>query len=450
MPYALGVRITDPVTNRTFDRVFPRLPVRIGRNVLNDLQLDHNFVSQFHAVLELQHNRLMLRDLGSTNGTTLADRTRVPPNQLVDLSQHGFGFSILSLTFQTYTADTNTVSPESRRRPPMGVTSMLKAPPAELLAALSAGRGAPDVSSHKALYSSYRVAWDAFIKSLSEAVAGLDPAARRAFLERAVADFPGIAGETDFQRLASQAGLSGSVAAKTNELDAVAVQGLKELAAGFMPTIPAPETAADMVRFLGNLQECLDVFLKCFIPLRDGHKQFEADLDLRASRPIQGVEAAATPQQLAAHLLDHRHDASEAARAVESTFADVMIHQVAMLNGVMRGVKSLLSELSPENIERVAQDPRNRSGLDIGPYRYRSLWNLYQKRHQDLADEEKQLFRAVFGGDFAEAYGQFQKHGAGAGGSSPAMSNPHAGAAMAPAQVKPQGWPGGGGGPPGG
>jgi type VI secretion system protein ImpI len=430
------VRVTDPLANRTFDRVFPRLPVRIGRNVLNDLQLDHNFVSQFHAVLELQNNRLMLRDLGSTNGTVLADSMRVPPNQLVDLSAHGFGFSILALTFQTYTADTAVSAPESRRRP-MGVTSMLKAPPAELLAALAPGRAGPELGPHQTLYANYRMAWTALIKSLSQAAAGLDPETRRAFLQRASAEFPGMAGEPDFQHLAAQLGVAGIAppASAGASLEAVALQGLKEISAECMPDRPPPESPESIVQFLGNLQETLEVFFKCFIPLRDGHKQFEADLAVgRGGRitssgndPQQAVQTAKSVEQLAKALLDYRSSTTEAARSVESTFADVMIHQVAMLNGVMRGVKSLLSELSPESIERAAEDPRNRSGLGIGPYRFKSLWGLYQKRYQDLADEDKQVFSLLFGSEFALAYGQFRNDGA-----QGSPSGPPAGAPFAP------------------
>src|SRR5215813_10478564 len=59
---------------RTNERVadtvaFTRSPVRIGRNPLNDLQLEEGFVSQWHSVVRFQETRTTYLDLGSTNRT---------------------------------------------------------------------------------------------------------------------------------------------------------------------------------------------------------------------------------------------------------------------------------------------------------------------------------------------------------------------------------------------
>ena len=127
------------------------------------------------------------------------------------------------------------------------------------------------------------------------------------------------------------------------------------------------------------------------------------------------VETATTSEELARALLDFRQGSPDAPRDVEGAFADLMIHQVALLNGVMNGVKSLLAELSPSAIERAAEDPRKRGGggLQIGPFRYRQLWELYAERHSDLADEEREAFSLIFGPDFARAYAQFRRSATG-------------------------------------
>jgi type VI secretion system protein ImpI len=177
----------------------------------------------------------------------------------------------------------------------------------------------------------------------------------------------------------------------------------------------------------------MDTFLKCFVPLRDGYKQFEKDMDIkktsRPGAPVLGssVETARDPKELAAKLLDWKDPSNEANRTVESTFADLMIHQVAMLNGVMKGVKSLLANLAPSAIEREADDPRNKnksSGLLAN--RYKALWEVYTARHSDYADEEKEAFGVIFGKEFVGAYSQLAGEHVGPRGTT-AVPQQHAG-----------------------
>jgi hypothetical protein len=49
-------------------------PLRIGRDPVNGLRLTHESVSRLHAELSLQNDMWVLRDLGSTNGTTVNGR----------------------------------------------------------------------------------------------------------------------------------------------------------------------------------------------------------------------------------------------------------------------------------------------------------------------------------------------------------------------------------------
>lgn len=120
--------------------------------------------------------------------------------------------------------------------------------------------------------------------------------------------------------------------------------------------------------------------------------------------PRLAVEKAPDPKHLARILLNYKDRTSEGIAAVENVFADYMIHQVAMMNGVMTGVKSLLHELSPDAIERASQDPRRKRSLSIGPLRYKSLWELFGELHADLAHEDRHVFSLLFGRKFVEAY----------------------------------------------
>jgi hypothetical protein len=99
-----------------------------------------------------------------------------------------------------------------------------------------------------------------------------------------------------------------------------------------------------------------------------------------------------------------------------------MVHQVAMLNGVMRGVRSLLAKLAPASIEVELGNPRRRAagGSTLGPFRYKTLWELYTEIYGDFA-EEKQATMLIFGPEFVHAYselaGDSPAAGPGAGGS---------------------------------
>src|SRR5262245_49395158 len=122
-------------SQQSFDRVFPRFPVRIGRNPLCELRLDYPFVSQFHAVIDFRDNQLLLRDLGSTNGTLIRSG-RISPNTEVNLSEHGYEFRIVNLHFATYGAQPPMTTNAPRR--PLGITGYLDS------SAVSAARAAAE------------------------------------------------------------------------------------------------------------------------------------------------------------------------------------------------------------------------------------------------------------------------------------------------------------------
>ena len=65
---------TTPQNGEPRKVAFVRSPVRLGRNALNDLQIDEGFVSQWHAVIDFDGQETHFRDLGSTNGTLMDGR----------------------------------------------------------------------------------------------------------------------------------------------------------------------------------------------------------------------------------------------------------------------------------------------------------------------------------------------------------------------------------------
>lgn len=66
-------------------------PLRIGRDPANGLRLTHETVSRVHAELRHQGGLWVLRDLGSTNGTTVNGRRVIGAAVVRDGDQIGFG-----------------------------------------------------------------------------------------------------------------------------------------------------------------------------------------------------------------------------------------------------------------------------------------------------------------------------------------------------------------------
>jgi type VI secretion system protein ImpI len=194
-------------------------------------------------------------------------------------------------------------------------------------------------------------------------------------------------------------------------LDALALQGLRELAQSLIPDRPV-ETTGDVARLITKLHDTVDVFCRSFIPLRQGYEQFVSSLDLQRSaaqrsihrsRSALALEAATSPEAVAAALLDPRDYSFDAPEAVEGILADLMLHQVALLDGVMEGVRALLDELSPEHIQ-AALAQHGTPGL-FGA-KYRARWTEFCERFERLSDE-RQAFAVIFGRDFAEVYRQY-------------------------------------------
>lgn len=426
MPIGLRLRVTSTVDGTFIERTFDRFPVRVGRNPLSDFELDSPYVSQFHCVLELHGRQLMLRDLGSRNGTHLRSSGRVAPHQLVDLGPSNYEFAISTLLFQAFPAEV--APPQSEHRPRMrGASVALDAETADAMRQQMQSAGQTNVAhvqqELKPHFDAYRAAWLPFFQMLSTRAAALDPHARTQLLQGLAREHPGLSNEPDFQRLVrfGQADVPDSQH-EANREAIVALQAIKDLASSYVPNQPL-EGPVDVVSFVTKLQGVLDVFFKSFIPLRDGYKQFETKMEIRrptirASQVGQfSVETAADPKTLAAGILDWRDPRTDGPRHIESTFADLMIHQVAMLDGVMRGVKSLLGTLSPQAIESIAEK-KNRGGW--GPFKFESLWKTFVERHSDLADEEKETFELIFGKQFAQVYAQMSKEPTvGAGGAGP-------------------------------
>jgi type VI secretion system protein ImpI len=395
---------------RTWEtRDFHQQHIRIGRNKLNDIQLESAGVSQFHATLDLIGDALVVRDVGSRNGTHARAIGQLPPN-----TPSHIGFSTGEIVIVHFLLRVQVTDlPDPVEAPPPPPTSPTERPQRTVRSeAVLRQRLEP-------LYAQYREAWNQLFDGIEGSVQGLEEEPRQAVCDFLAQEMPLVAHEPDFAALHNPIPVDEASIVSTHSPVAkplVALQALTQLARGYFPEEHTLESPEDVAVFVSNIKETIDVFVKCFIPMREGFRALTSQLELPQARPAGAVEStrsgvprvedALTAEELASALLDWRKQRRpESNQAIEWVFADLMIHQMAMMTGVMQGVKSLLAELSPAAIEKALEDPRRGAGgLQIGPFRYKQLWEMYATRHADLAEEDKEAFEVIFGPEFARAY----------------------------------------------
>jgi type VI secretion system protein ImpI len=423
MGKGLRVQVTNAQDGTSFERTFDDFPVRIGRDPLNELPLDYPFVSKFHAVVDLRGDRLILRDLGSRNGTVLRVPTeRIPPNEAVDLATTGNLFGIASVRFEVAVVDVDRASSSSMRRARGGaVLAEEHSSAGTFVGAVAPPPGQPPApavaaavgqEALRAELDAWREAWSRLYARLSAVLAPLGADERVRTMQTLARENAALAKEPDFLRLAHHLGvtIAGAPAPGATREESVALLVLRDLASWYVDSARPPQTAAQLVAFGRKLQDVLDALFVSFIPLRDGLRKFETEFDVRVGVSTHEgavpAEIAANPAELAARLLDW-NDANDSGRVVRRVFANLMVHNVGLVNGVMRGAAALLEQLSPATLEEEleAERARGRSpGITVGPWRFRALWDVLKRRHDDLSHEEQERFALLFGQDFASAY----------------------------------------------
>ncbi|HEU4538339.1 MAG TPA: FHA domain-containing protein, partial [Polyangiaceae bacterium] len=256
MPLGLVLRVTDTRDGSSSEYRFARFPVRIGRNQLNDLTLAYPFVSQFHCIIELRESELMLRDLGSRNGT-LVPNGRAPAYEPLPLAQVGHSFVVSALLFEARLADVDPRSIPRREQLALhapGGTQVVghdvdttAFAPADLDAiakavarsralsgsAPAAGAGlSPELTRLYNLYHQYRNAWAQFRGALAETLRQTPLVQQAALIEWVRTALAGVENEPEFQQMAAPHGRPGAPdPAATRRAEAAALRGLQLLSA---------------------------------------------------------------------------------------------------------------------------------------------------------------------------------------------------------------------------
>jgi len=405
---------------------FQHLPIRIGRNALNDFVLAFTTVSSFHARIEDINGSVCIRDLGSKNGIFLpspsdGNLVRIAPNTSVALNPSNPCFFVsphfqLKVEFVAQQAPVRNALACGTVLGNRSIISVHDSQPYLAGASASHPSSAPPMDRDfgrqrlpiTASHGPFPPYGEAPIPGASR-LPGAPP------IPGAQAFAP-ASGSQPFQPSPVQSGSSRpqstpSTQAFQLDLPTLALMGLRELAGSLVPQRTL-ETSGELARFITKLHDAMEVFCRTFIPLRQGYSEFVASLDLQraasgssvyASPSTTALTQARTPEAIALALLDPQDRSFDGPSAVEGIVADLMLHQVALLDGVMEGVRSLLEELSPQSIEQ-ATGSGGAAGL-LGA-KYKARWEEFCQRFEKLS-EGQQAFSFVFGQDFAEVYRQY-------------------------------------------
>jgi predicted component of type VI protein secretion system len=146
--------------------------------------------------------------------------------------------------------------------------------------------------------------------------------------------------------------------------------------------------------FAETLAAVADAFARGLVELKKGLKEFGEGIGVRAVGGHSPLHRSQTAKELLDYLLDPQGDTRERLEQLVDLFADLMIHEVALLSGVKAGVRQLVAELDPE--QGYAESEKRGLGiLDRSLRRYREYF-------KSVTEDDGQS--TVFGNEFARAY----------------------------------------------
>lgn len=448
------ITVFDSEAGTTAEHTFASSPVRIGRNPLNDLPLPFPFVSGWHAVVRFDDGQAKFFDLGSTNGTLLNGR-KIQAGEAVVIGE------MLSVTIgklelrlrrgeavsQAYPAGYAVQAPQppspypgpgpgpgpGPSMPPMMATpshapqppppvyghpgppvmqqGSIDRPPSLPMPSAEPGTAHVQMSDvHHAiqrlrpLYDGYRHAWKQVQGELQSSLQSMHPSLHEFAISVLSREFSGLGSEPEFGNLARQLGARVPMASGGGGEGMAAVQRLSQ---GTRPDEEAPRNEEEAERFLACVEDVLRASAKAFVELQKGQEQFGREMGVRTIKEFTPLHAAGTPENVLKYLLDWQKGGPHRTQELVGVYADLMIHQVALINGVMEGVRSLLARLDPAEIERGVSSAWGS--------RAASAWKAFVHRYQELTEADRNITEHVFGPDFARAYaevgGEGSRHG---------------------------------------
>jgi type VI secretion system FHA domain protein len=439
----LVVRVDDLETQESQQYAFLKSPVRVGRSELNDLHLDRPYVSTWHGLVQFEGDKITYVDLGSTNGTVL-DGARLEKNVPAEIGPHSelvigglrlhlalreagdapqaprkaTAFAIRALASQSQISAVQPSEGVKVVRPipgegkvgrisgiaPVAQPPAPAVPPAETPGADPAKAALDDASWQlQVLHDGFVEARRTFDEAADAAMARVPEAERPRF--RALLGEKFGAGAAPGPAAAAAPPAPAPFAAPTpGDLAAETLGLVRAFAESYLPDGSALEEVAHVRALLEALAEVLETSARSYIELRRGYEEFGKEMGIRVAQGEGPVARARDPRQLLAWLLARHEGGTPRAPELSSAFADLMIHQVALLAGVTEGARGLLARLSPEAISQQLEKGGGGLSLAVKALREGAQWRAYVEAYRELTEEDAALTDVLFGRDFARAY----------------------------------------------
>jgi type VI secretion system protein len=424
------ITVFDSETGTTSEHTFTTSPVRIGRNPLNDLSLPFPFVSGWHAIVRFEDDAARFFDLGSTNGTLL-DNRRVQAGEPVEI-QGVVSVTIGKLELRLSRGGGYTSAPQptpagqpqlqqpwpTQQAPRPSMPGSIQPTAAWQVVAASGtidpGRAhapAPQGTAHvpmseihdaiariRGQYDEYRRAWGTLLGGIHQTLGTMDPGARQFALSIMQRELPGITGEPEMTDLLAQAGVAITPSPRAAASSGDDVGLVAKLSDALRPGEDPPRSPQEATRFLQCVEDVMRASAKAFVELQKGQEQFGNEMGVRTIKEFTPLHAAGNAENVLKYLLDWQVGGPHRTQELVGVYADLMIHQVALINGVMEGARGLLARLDPGQIERAV--------TAAWPTRGAALWRHYMQKHRELMESERSITEAVFGPEFARAYAE--------------------------------------------
>ncbi len=331
----IQILLRDPRSGSEKKYEFDQSPVRIGRNPLNNVVLEGNFVSGWHGIIRFDNTGTYYFDLGSTNGTCL-DGKKLQKNTPIPI-QRPTRFTVWMFELIVTPGVAGALATPEHRPSPAGT---------------SAGTGRST-------------------EVFSVGATPQTPSHARGSPSRIVA----VGG-----RAPTPPPPTGALATQLSHGPAVGPAGEQ-----------APDRLVRCLRIIG-------AFSEAFMGLKKGYEQFGAEVGVRPLTGTTPLHRARTSQEIVEYVLDPATDPDVCARDLNAVFADMGIHDVALMEGISQSVRVLLAKLDPN-----ALDFKMGAGLWSGS-KAKSKWNSYVETFNNLLGEDAALHAEIFGEEFASAY----------------------------------------------
>jgi hypothetical protein len=397
MPLAIEVVRSDSGERETISCASS--PVRVGRSPLNNVVLAAPWVSLHHGLIHFDDQHANYSDLGSTNGTNVVvNNQEMKLHPMVPMQILGAGQARAELRIGVITLFVRWEAPAAtgvRQDSKRGYETRL----GEVRPGQLAGTAPPRSTGHGGYEAPLPGPTGPPVSGYGAPVPGPGPISAgglpvyQAGMTRMVMPDE-QARLREGAPIPSHGGLPSPqpmTPSSLPQMDALARLSRAWAGTGAPPLqLIGPERA-----FAEALAAVADAFARGLIELKNGLKEFGEGIGVRAVGGHSPLHRSQAASELLSYLLDPNADTHARLEQLVDLFADLMIHEVALLNGVKAGVRQLLTELDPEGGYAQSEGGRSIGLLDRSLKRYREFFK---------ASTEDDGQSVVFGPEFARAY----------------------------------------------